>query len=413
MELLFGRCAGLDVHKETIVACMRVVDQGQVTTDVQSFSSTTIGLMALADWLESGRCTHVAMEATGVYWKPVWHVLEDRFTLLLANSAHIRNVPGRKSDVKDAEWIAGLLAHGLIEASFVPPVPIQEVRDLTRTRKQLTREQARHAQRIHKVLEDANIKLSSVLTDVMGVTGRQIVNAILEGHDDPATLAKFRNPRCKHSEQSFVDALTGIVTAHHRFLLRMHLTQYDAIGASISSIEAELEQHLGPFREAEALLVTMPGVSATTAHVLIAEIGVDMTRFPTAAHLRSWARLCPRSDMSAGKHRSTRIKKGATWLKATLIQSAWAAVRTKGSYFQGQFGRLRARMGAKKAIVAVASSMLTCMYHMLSRNESYRELGSQHLDKRETQQVLRKLTRRIQALGFDIQLQPISTPEAV
>jgi transposase len=407
MQQLYSRCAGLDVHKETIVACMRIGEHGKVATEVQSFASTTIGLLALSDWLAGHGCTHVAMEATGVYWKPVWHVLEDRFPLVLANSNHIRNVPGRKSDVKDAVWIAGLLAHGLIEASFVPPTPIQQIRDLTRTRKQLKQEQSRHVQRIHKALEDANIKVTSVLTDVMGRTGRQILDAIVEGLEDPSSLAKFRNPRCKHSEQAFVEALTGVVTEHHRFLLRLHLEQVDKVQAAIESIEAEVTKYLEPFREAEALLVTMPGVDATSARMIIGELGVDMSRFPTVGHVRSWARLCPRSDMSAGKHRSTRIKKGAIWLKPTLVQCAWCAVRTKGSYFQRQFGRLRSRMGAKKAIIAVASSMLSSIYYMLLRNQPYQEVSSGHFDQAEIKYTLRKLTRRIEALGYKVDVQPM------
>lgn len=407
MQQLYSRCAGLDVHKETVVACMRIGEHGKVTTEVRTFQSTTIELIALADWLESHGCTHVAMEATGVYWKPVWHILEDRFPLVLANSSHIRNVPGRKSDVKDAEWIAGLLAHGLVEASFVPPTPIQQIRDLTRTRKQFKQEQSRHVQRIHKVLEDANIKVTSVLTDVMGKTGRQILDAIVEGLDDPKSLAKFRNPRCKHSELAFVDALTGFVTSHHRFLLRTHLGQVDKIQATIESIEAELTKYLESFREAESLLVTMPGVDQTSARMIIGELGVDMTRFPTAGHVRSWARFCPRSDMSAGKHRSTRIKKGAIWLKPTIVQCAWCAVRTKGSYFQAQFARLRSRMGPKKAIIAVGSSMLTSMYFMLLRKQPYQDLGSHHLDQIDAKHTLRKLTRRIEALGYKVDVQPM------
>jgi transposase len=402
------RCAGLDVHKESVVACARVAKGRSAKAELKAFQTTTIGLLALADWLESRGCTHVVMEATGVYWKPVWHVLEGRFELILANAAHVKNVPGRKTDVKDAQWLADLVAHGLVRSSFVPPAPIQAVRDLTRTRKQMTREQGRHVQRIHKVLEDANIKVTSVLTDVMGVTGRRILDAILEGVADPATLAEFRNPRCKHSEQEFVDALTGVVTAHHRFLLRMHLAQVDGIQACITELEEELGRHLEPFREAEALLVTMPGVEETTARVLIAEIGVDMSRFPTVEHLRSWACVCPRSDESAGKRRSTRTRKGAPWLKATLVQAAWAAVRTKDSYFRAQYARLKARRGPKKAIMAVASSMLTSMYYMLLRNEPYRDLGYKHFDQLSAKSLVRRLTNRIEALGYSVTLTPLT-----
>lgn len=410
MRQLFPRCAGLDVHKETVVACARIARGARVETEVRSFATTTIGLLALADWLESKRCTHVVMEATGVYWKPVWHVLEERFELVLANAAHVKNVPGRKTDVKDAEWLAGLVAHGLVRSSFVPPGPIQAIRDLTRTRKQLTREQGRHVQRIHKVLEDANIKITSVLTDVMGVSGRKILEAIVAGVQDPSDLARLRHPRCKQSEQAFVDALTGVVTAHHRFLLRMHLDQVDSVQACIDRIEEELGPYLDPFRRAESLLLTMPGVDKTTARVLIAEIGVDMTRFPTVEHLRSWACVCPRSDESAGKRRSTRIRKGAPWLKATLVQAAWSAVRKKDSYFRALYGRLKARRGPKKAILAVASAMLTSVYHMLLRGEPYHDLGPQHLDRLSSQKALQRLTRRIRALGYSVTLEPVSQP---
>ena len=406
MKLLHKRCAGLDVHKETVVACARTATGRQATTELMTFATTTIGLLALADWLESKRCTHVAMEATGVYWKPVWHVLEGRFDLTLANAAHVKNVPGRKTDVKDAEWLADLLAHGLVRSSFVPPTAIQAIRDLTRTRKQMTREMARHVQRVHKVLEDANIKVTSVLTDVMGATGRRILAAIIDGQADPATLAGFRNPRCKHSETAFVDALTGVVTDHHRFLLRLHLAQVDAIRACIAELEGELGQHLEPFRRAEELLRTIPGIDVTTARVLIAEVGADMSRFPSVEHLRSWACLCPRSDESAGKRRSTRIRKGAPWLKATLVQAAWAAVSTKDSYFRAQYARLKARRGPKKAIIAVASSMLTAMYYMLSRDEPYRDLGPHHFDTLAPAKLAARLARRIEALGFEVTLQP-------
>jgi transposase len=410
MEQLHARCAGLDVHKETVVACMRIGERRKVVTEVRTFATTTIGLLALADWLEGLQCTDVAMEATGIYWKPVWHVLEERFQLLLANPAHIKNVPGRKTDVKDAEWIAGLLAHGLIQASFVPPTPIQAIRDLTRTRKQLTREQSRHVQRVHKVLEDANIKLTSVLTDVMGVTGRQILAAIVAGTQDPAELAKFRNARCKASEQSFVDALTGVVSNHHRFLLRVHLAQVDSIQSAIDEFDAELTAHLSPFLAAQDLLMTIPGFGEVSARAVISEIGVDMSRFPTAGHLRSYGCLCPRSDESAGKRRSTRTRKGAQWFRPNMVQVAWSAVRTKNSYFQAQFARLRSRMGSKKAIIAVASSLVTVVYHVLERGQPYRELGSQHFDHADTARTLRKLTRRIEALGYSVALEPL--PEA-
>ena len=406
MKQIHRRCAGLDVHKESVVACARVAKGRGAITEIETFETTTIGLLALADWLESHGCTHAVMEATGVYWKPVWHVLEGRFELVLANAAHVKNVPGRKTDVKDAQWLAELLAHGLVRGSFVPPVAIQAIRDLTRTRKQMMREQGRHVQRIQKVLEDANIKLSTVLTDIMGASGRKILDAIIAGETDPDSLASMRNARCKKSEQQFIDALTGVVTSHHRFLLQMHLAQVDAIRACVDQLEEELGGHLEPFRHAEALLITIPGVEVTTARVLIAEIGVDMSRFPTVQHLRSWACLCPRNDQSAGKHRSARTRKGADWLKATLIQAAWAAIKSKDSYLRAQYARLKARRGPKKAIVAVASSMLTAMYYMLQRGEPYRDLGPQHFSRISNEDLARRLAKRIEGLGYSVDVRP-------
>ena len=345
------------------------------------------------------------MEATGVYWKPVWHVLEDRFELLLANAAHVKNVPGRKTDVKDAEWLADLLAHGLIRSSFVPPKPVQQMRDLTRTRKQLAREMTRHVQRIHKVLEDANVKVTSVLSDVMGVTGRRILEALIEGVDDPKQLAELRSSRVKVSEREFVDALTGYVTEHHRFLLRMHLDQIESIRRAIEAVEGQLGDQLEPFRAQQELLMTTPGVGEITAQVVLAEIGVDMGRFPSADHLVSWAGLCPRNDESAGKRRSTRIRKGAPWLKEILVQAAWAAVRTKNSYLRAMYLRLKGRRGPKKAIVAVAASMLRSIYHMLKHGTPYHDLGPDHLDKLRSFKAIQRMTRRIEAMGYSVTLQ--------
>ena len=299
--------------------------------EVRSFATTTTGLLALADWLMAHGCTHVAMEATGVYWKPVWHVLEADFALVLANAQHIRNVPGRKTDVNDAAWIADLLAHGLIRASFVPPGRIQALRDLTRTRKQLVREVAQHALRIQKVLEDANLKVASVLSNILGKSGRAMLAALLAGETDPERLAALAHGTARQKHAALVEALRGHVTPHHRTLLALHLQLVDALQAALADLEAAVGKALAPIRQQTRLLTTMPGISDTVAHVVVAEIGVDMTRFPTAAHLISWAGLCPRNDESAGKRRSTRARHGAPWLKTTLVTAAWAAVRTKGS----------------------------------------------------------------------------------
>lgn len=403
MEVLYPRCAGLDVHKDTVVACARVVGPGGVEAQVRTFGTTTVELLALSDWLTAQGCRHVAMESTGVYWKPVWHVLTEDFELVLANATHVRNVPGRKSDVNDAMWLADLLAHGLLRGSFVPPPAVQELRDLTRTRRQLVRALGQHVQRIEKVLEDANLKLTGALTDVMGASGRRMLDALVAGETDPETLATLASPRGHASRGELAAALRGRVTAHHRFLLREHLTVIDHLRERIAAFEAQIGATLEPFRVAAARLVSIPGVSHVTAHVIVAEIGIDMTRFPTVKHLISWAGLCPRMDESAGKRRSTRIRKGAPWLKTVLVQCAWAATRTKGTYLQAQFRRLKGRRGAMKAIVAVAASILTAAYYMLRDGVPYRDLGADHLDRRDKAKLARRLARRIQDLGYDVQ----------
>lgn len=334
MEVLYPRCAGLDVHAGSVTACARIASGPQVTYEHHTVSTTTRGLLDLAKWRTAHGCTHVAMEATGVYWKPVWHVLEGHFTLVLANAMHIRNVPGRKSDMNDATWIADLLGHGLIRSSFVPPAPIQELRDLTRTRRQLVHEVARQVLRLQKTLEDANLKLTQVMSDIVGVSGRAILNALIAGETDPHRLADLTRGRLKAARADLLDALHGRVTDHHRFMLKLHLTPIDALDAAITSIEARIGDALGPFRAAASLLTTRPGLSETTAHVLIAEIGTDMTRFPTVGHLISWAGFCPRLDESAGKRRSTRTRRTSPWLKPTLINAAWAATRKQDSYLR-------------------------------------------------------------------------------
>jgi len=365
MEVHYKRCAGLDVHKDTVVACARVVQDGAVSQEVETFDTTMQGLFALCDWLSKRVCTHVAMEATGVYWKPVWHVLESHFELVLANAAHVRNVPGRKTDVNDATWLADLLAHGLIRASFVPPRAIQELRDLTRTRKQLVREQTQHVQRVQKTLEDANLKLASVVSNIVGRSGRAILDAIVAGETDPVKLVGLANSRLKASRATLIEALRGNITPHHRFLVKLHLDQFDSLQRAVVAVEKEAGAALEPFRARAELLTTIPGVSDTVARAIVSEIGVDMGRFPTAGHLLSWASLCPRSDESAGKRRSTRLRKGGNWLKTILVQAAWAGAHKKDSYLRAQFLRLKSRRGPKKAIMAVAASILTAAYYML------------------------------------------------
>ena len=405
MEVLHPCCAGMDVHKDEVVVCVRRAGGESVHREVRSFGTTTGALLALSDWLASQEVTHVAMEATGVYWKPVWHVLAAAFELVLANAAHIRNVPGRKTDVNDATWIAELLAHGLIRGSFVPPEPIQELRDLTRTRKQLVREVVQHTQRIQKTMEDANLKLSSVLSDTVGKSGRAILRAILDGETDPLKLMVYVDRRVKTPRSAIVEALRGNVRAHHRFLLRLHLDQIEALERGVRDVEARMGETLAPFQQHARLLRSIPGVSEIVAQSIIAEIGVDMTRFPTSGHLISWAGLCPGLHESAGKRRSTRVRKGAPWLKTVLVQAAWSATRTKDGYLRAQFLRLKARRGPKKAIVAVAASILTAAYHMLRDGASYHDLGSDHFDRRnDKQRVVQRLARRIEALCYQVDL---------
>ncbi len=404
-----------------MVAAVRHTVGGTVKRQVRTFKTTTADLMALSEWLAAEGCTHIAMEATGIYWKPVWHVLSDGdFTLVLANAAHVKNVPGRKTDVNDATWLADLMAHGLIRGSFVPDAQIQELRALLRTRKQFMRERSSHVQRLQKTLEDANIKLDSALSDVLGLSGRRMIEALIAGVSDPDVLAELAHRRVKALPEVLREALRGRVTPHHRFLLELHLGQVDAIDAAIAEIDREVDAKIEPFHVAASLLTTIPGVSDLSARVIIAEIGHDMSRFPSQGHLISWAGLCPRNDESPtgqarglkahGKRRSTRMRKGAPWLKTTLIQCAWAAARKNGSYLQAQFHRLRARRGAKKAIGALAASILTAAYHMLRDGTLYHDLGPDHFDCRAKARQTRHLLARLHNLGYAVHITPLAAP---
>ena len=382
---------------------------GKVTTVVKTFQTTTQELMALSDWLSAEGCTHIAMEATGVYWKPVWHILSDgEFQLVLANAAHVKNLPGRKTDVNDATWLADLMAHGLIRASFVHDEPTQQMRDLLRTRKQFVRERSSHTQRIQKTLEDANIKLDSVTSDIVGLSGRRMIEAIIAGQTDTESLTALADRRIHATKAELEAALRGRVTAHHRFMLQLHLDHLDAVNAVIARIDKEVDGQVKPFRVAIEMLTTIPGVSSLAAEVLVSEIGIEMSRFKTEGHLISWAGLCPRNDESAGKRRSNRMKKGAPWLKTTLIQCAWAASRTKGSYLQAQYLRIRSRRGPKKAIGAVAASMLTAAYHMLKDGTLYQDPGASHFDNRDKGKQALRLVNRLQSLGFTVQITSIA-----
>ena len=404
MDVVHPKCAGLDVHQKTVVACVRLMAGKTVQYHLDTFGTTTGDLLALGDWLTRQGVTHVAMESTGVYWKPIWYALDGQFELLLANPLHVRSIPGRKSDIHDATWIADLLAHGLVRSSFGPPEPIQELRDLTRTRKQLTREIARHTLRIQKTLDQANIKLTGLLADILGVSGRAILDALVGGERDPERLADLATGRLKASRAQLVAALHGRVTPHHAFMLTLHLTQIDALNAAVRGLEARLGDSLEPFRAVAQRLMTIRGIGPRAASVLVAELGVDMSRFPTAGHLRSWAGLSPRQDESAGKRRSTRTLSGNPWLKTTLVQAAWSAVRKDNTYFRAQFLRLKARRGPKKAIVAVAASILTAAYHVLRRGVDYSDLGGDHFNRRDKAKLARRLIARLHDLGLAVEV---------
>jgi transposase len=408
MDVLYKRCAGLDVHKDSVVACVRSADGAKVNRDVRTFATTTSALLDLAAWLAEYGCTHVAMEATGVYWKPVWHILADgELELILANAAHVKAVPGRKTDVNDATWLADLLAHGLVRSSFVPPPEIAEVRELVRTRKQLTREKARHTQRIQKTLEAANIKLDSVISDILGVTGRAILDAMAAGETDPTVLAAKADRRIKASQHDLQTALYGRIRRNHRFLIKLHLQHIDSIDMAIVEIDTEVAELLGPFLQAVTLLKSIPGISDLSAQTIISEIGIDMSRFPTAGHLVSWAGLVPRNDESAGKRRSNRLRPGAPWLKTTLVQCAVSASKAKGTYLCALYHRLRARRGPKKAICALAASMLTAIYHMLKDGTFYNDLGPDHFDRLDKKNQTSRLVRRLKELGYAVEIHPL------
>lgn len=414
MEVMHPRCGALDVHKKTVVAGVRLAEASKVVSDMRTFATTTKGLLELSDWLSDYGVTHVVMEATGIYWRPVWQVLSARqeFELTLANAAHVKNVPGRKSDVSDTGWLAELHAHGLIRGSFVPDAATAELRAFMRTRRQFVRDRTRQVQRIHKTLEEANIKLDSVLCDVLGKSGRAMLDALIAGESDPARLAALAHPAVKASQAALREALHGRVGASHRALLAVHLGQIDAIDAGIAQIDREVERRIAPFRIAVELISSVPGISTLSAELIVAEIGTDMGRFPSAGHLLSWAGLCPRQDESAGRRRSTRLRHGDPWLKAALIQCAWAASRKNASYLQAQFRRLKSRRGPQKAICAVAASILTAIYHMLKTGSFYADLGPDHFHTRSRPTHAQRLLRQLERLGYAVTLDPIQ-PEPV
>jgi transposase len=408
MDILYTSCAGLDVHKETVVATVRRMDaKGKVRQQTRTFGTMTGALLELADWLAKHEVTHVAMESTGVYWKPIWNLLEDQFQILLVNAEHIKHVPGRKTDVKDSEWIAQLLQCGLLRGSFVPCTPQRELRELTRQRRQLVQAKAAVANRIQKVLEDANIKLACVASDVLGVSGRAMLRALSAGQTDPETLAELAQRRLRAKIPALRQALQGRVTDHHRFLLRLFLDEVMHLESLLVRLTERIERVLpSSFAEAVQLLVTVPGIDERAAENILAEIGVDMDQFGTAGHLASWGGMCSGNRESAGKRRSGKTRKGDQWLRATLVQTAWAASHTKKTYLSAQYRRLAGRRGKKRALIAVGHTMLVLIYHMLKRKTTYQELGANYFERLDSERLTQGLVHRLERLGHEVILKP-------
>jgi transposase len=403
MNICHPRCCGIDVHKDSLMVCLLLDDQPPI---VQEFGATTRELLRLSDWLAGHQIPIVAMESTGVYWKPIWNLLEDRFDLMLVNAQHIKQVPGRKTDVKDCQWIAELLQHGLLKRSFVPDRTQRELRDLTRMRTTLVNERARVANRIQKLLEDANIKLGSVVADILGTSSRQMLWALIEGKQTPEQMAQLARSAMRPKIPQLIAALEGKLRDHHRFMLTQHLQQTEHLENQIAAFDLRIEEQMRPFDDALRRLDAIPGINTRAAECIIAEIGSDMSRFKTAHHLASWTGLCPGNNESAGKRRSGKTNFGNRSLKSMLVQVAWAAARTKKSYFHSQYHRLKSRRGHKKAVVAVAHSMLITTWHLLSCRTEYVDLGPLHFDSLRQDRLTRQLVTRLQTLGYQVTLTP-------
>ena len=407
MEVLYTHCAGLDVHKKTVVACRLSVDcQGHKVKEIEIFGTTTAEVLRLSDWLLACACTHVTMESTGEFWKPIWNLLEGNFELLLVNAQHIKRVPGRKTDVQDAEWLADLLQHGLLKASFIPPLEQRDRRDLTRQRTQLVRDRARVLNRIQKVLEGANIKLSSVVSEISGVSSRAILTEMVKDQLNPAELESLVRGRLREKMSELEQALTGRVRDHHRFFLAQHLAPLDFLEEQIAAYSQEIQHVTAPFEELVMLLDTIPGVGCTTAELILAEVGADLTRFPTADHLASWAGLVPGNNESAGKRLSGTMRKGSQWLRVGLTQAAQSAARQKNGYLSALYHRLAGRRGKKRATMAVAHSILVIAYHIIQRREPYQDLGGNYFDERQKVSTANRLTRRLEKLGYQVTITP-------
>jgi transposase len=407
MQLVHERCAGLDIHKKTVVACVLLTQSdGAVKREVRTFSTMTADLLALGDWLAAHQVEQVAMESTGIYWRPVFNLLEEGRTIVLVNAQHMKAVPGRKTDVKDSEWIADLWRHGLLRSSFIPPQPVRALRDLTRYRKTLIQERTQEANRLQKVLETANVKLSSVATDVLGVSGRRILEALIGGEQEADALAELAKGRLRAKLPALRRALEGRVQTHHRILLTQILSHIEYLESSLAQLQVAIAERLEVFEEAVALVQTIPGMGRASAATIVAEIGADMSRFPSAKHLASWAGICPGNRQSGGKRLSGHITKGNTWLRAVLGEVAWAIAHTSDNYLAAQYHRLARRRGKTRAIIAVAHSVLVIVYHLLRDRQPYTDLGVDHFDKLETARLERRHIHRLEQPGYTVTLTP-------
>lgn len=407
MEVVYSRCCGIDVHKRSVTACLLLPGPGaQPVKEIRTFSTMTDDLLALGDWLATADVTHVAMESTGVYWKPLWNLLEDQFTLLLVNAQHVKTVPGRKTDVGDAQWLAELLRHGLLRGSFVPDRPARELRELTRYRTSLVRTRSAEVNRLHKTLEGANIKLASVVSDLTGVSARAMLEGLLGDDPDPAALADLAYGSMRRKQEQLVRALTGRMSAHQRFMVTQHLLAIDGFDTQIATVSAEIEARLAPFASELEVLDTIPGVGLRTAEVVLAEIGSDMTRFPSADHLSSWAGMCPGNDESASKRRSGRTRKGSPWLRTALTESAHAAGRGKETALAARYHGMIGRRGKKKTAVAVGRMILEIAYHLLSTGEPYDDLRSRPRSIPDPLREQRRLIKRLERLGHNVTVTP-------
>jgi len=411
MKIVHKCCAGLDVHKKSVVAC-RIIrnEQGEEEKEIKTFGTFTSELLQMLDWLQAGGIKHVAMESTGVYWKPIYNLLEGAMEVVLVNARHIKFVPGRKTDVKDAQWIAELLQHGLLKASYIPSLEQRDLRDLVRYRSRLIQDRAREINRVQKVLEDANIKLASVVSDGMGVSSRNMLAQLIAGQDDPSQLADLAQKRLRQKIAELERALEGHVRRHHRLLLSLHLEHIDDLSATIDKLDEEIDRLLVPFDQIEALerLDAIPGVNKTTAQVIIAEFGLDMSRFPDAGHAASWAGLVPGRNESAGRNRGSRTSKGNKYLKSALVQAAHAAGRSKDNYLSALYRRLASRRGKQRAAVAVAHSILVVVYHMLRHGTVYQDLGGDYFDKQKQASIERRLIKRLESFGYKVALEPVA-----